>query len=369
MANLFTKHDPYNIHKLLGIASLLNYLLRFYYLFAYGSAFPQHEEPIKAIFCVLLHGALSTSSLLLPLPLKRNFSSPMIWPEFRLHSITFALRHVIATALTIPNTQLNPIFTHVWLRLGLIVFTLKCASLITEKFGEQERRTTNTMPYPRWISYDMQRSVKDMYTRAQFGATKSIVLGDPTMSYFPLFAIQMAPLLMTLVRKGKIACITYHRFYAISLTASYVAFFIRLCAQPDKHIIVSLIVSALFPLSNLRRNGISRYTIWTFYALFHFILAPMVQHYFSMPSVVIVCGVVILVSGANSSSGSINSRLLCVLSVILILMVKLICFGDTFDFETEGFELQVLKLFPFMVMYAILQELRSYKCLFIINDK
>ena len=103
MANLITNHDPYHIHKLLGLASLLNYFLRFYYLFVYGTAFPTHEPFTQALCCVLLHGVLSTSSLLLPLPLKRNFASPMIWPEFRLHSITFALRHVIATMLTLSN--------------------------------------------------------------------------------------------------------------------------------------------------------------------------------------------------------------------------------------------------------------------------
>ena len=99
------------------------------------------------------------------------------------------------------------------MKLGLIILTIQCASWITKKLGDHEKRTTNTMPYPSWITHDMQKGVKDMYTRAQFGATKTIVLSDPTLSYFPLLAIQIAPLLMTLVRKGKITSITYHRIY------------------------------------------------------------------------------------------------------------------------------------------------------------
>ena len=222
MAKLITHHDPYHIHKVLGLSALLNYLLRIYYLFTYGTAFPEHEPYLQAIFSIILHGVLSTSSLLLPLPSKRNFSSPMIWPEFRLHSITFAMRHVIATALTISGAW--PFNTHAeaLMKLVLVISTIQCASWITQKFGDHEKRTTNSMPYPSWITEEMQKGVKDMYTRSQFGATKAIFLGDPTLTFFPLFGIQMAPLLMTLVRKGKITSFTYHRVYAISLMVSYV---------------------------------------------------------------------------------------------------------------------------------------------------
>ena len=140
------------------------------------------------------------------------------------------------------------------MKLSLIILTIKCASWITDRFGDHEKRTTNSMPYPAWITEEMQKGVKDMYTRSQFGATKAIILGDPTLSFFPLLGIQMAPLLMTLVRKGKISSFTYHRVYAISLMMSYLALFVRLLTQPDKLLIVSLAFASMFPIVSRRQS-------------------------------------------------------------------------------------------------------------------
>ena len=364
MANLITKHDPYHVHKIFGLASLMNYILRIYYLFLYGSAFPRHEPNVQAISCVLLHGILSASSLLLPLPSKRNFSSPMIWSEFRLHSIIFAMRHVIATIFTLSNVWPDHKFADASMKLGLIILTIQCASLVTEKFGNREKRTTNSMPYPKWITEDMQSGVKDMYTRAQFGATKAIVLGDPTLSYFPLLGIQMAPLLMTLVRKGKIRSITYHRIYSLSLAMSYVALFVRLCVQPDKLIIVSLMVSSLFPLTSLRKNKISRDGIWVFYVTFHYTLVPIIKVYCGMSSIVLACAITVLMSGCNTSGGSLERRCLWVSFVILTLSIKRRYFTLDLIYEETHFDPYILKLSPLMVLPPILKQFREYGPLF-----
>ena len=364
MANLITKHDPYHVHKILGLASLMNYIFRIYYLFLHGTAFPRHEPILQAISCVLIHGILSLSSLLLPLPSNRNFSSPMIWSEFRLHSIIFAMRHVIATIFTLFNVWPDHNFADASMKLGLIILTIKCASLVTEKFGNREKRTTNSMPYPKWITEDMQIGVKDMYTRAQFGATKAIVLGDPTLSYFPLFGIQMAPLLMTLVRKGKIRSITYHRVYSLSLAISWVALFVRLCVQPDKLMIVSLMVSSLFPLTSLRKNKISREGVWVFYVTFHYTLAPMIKEYFGMSSIVLACATTVLISGSNTSGGSLERRCLWVAFVMLTLSIKRNYFTPDIIYEETHFDPYILKLSPLMVLSQILKQFREYGPLF-----
>merc|ERR1711998_467923 len=95
MAKLFTKHDPMHVHKILGFSALLHLIYKCYMVIIYGTAFPRHEPVSVACTGLCLHLALSWSSLLLPLPMKRNFSAPMIWGEFRLHSITFATRHLV----------------------------------------------------------------------------------------------------------------------------------------------------------------------------------------------------------------------------------------------------------------------------------
>lgn len=109
MAKLITPHDPYHIHKILGVLLLVHYIYRFALLIQYGDAFPflhnhhEHEQHhrLYAVGGVALHGLLSWSALLLPLPAKRNFTSPIIWPEFRLHSIAFATRHVVTTIMAL----------------------------------------------------------------------------------------------------------------------------------------------------------------------------------------------------------------------------------------------------------------------------
>jgi hypothetical protein len=40
MAHLIPDHNPYHIHKVLGLLVLLHYLHRYYLIFAYGTAFP-----------------------------------------------------------------------------------------------------------------------------------------------------------------------------------------------------------------------------------------------------------------------------------------------------------------------------------------
>ena len=238
MAHLVTSHDPYHIHKILGLLALLSYIYRYYLVFATGSAFPNHRSiSFFAICSVVTHGLLSWSSLLLPLPKTRNFSSPMIWPEFRLHSILFATRHVLCTLVSIFNLWPNNDNDHGNIakiikdgvaRAIIIMGTVHIASLITAHYGDCDKRTTNSMPYPPQITLAQQSIIKKWYSLSQFGATVSCLMNDASINFAPLLAIQMAPLLMTLVRKGKITTWTYHRVYSLSLFLGYLLVCTRL---------------------------------------------------------------------------------------------------------------------------------------------
>jgi hypothetical protein len=73
-----------------------------------------------------------------------------------------------------------------------------------------------------------QAAVKRNYRIAQFHATMHCIIGDATASFVPLLGIQMAPLLMTLVRKGLITSYTYHRVYAAALYVPYAVATLRL---------------------------------------------------------------------------------------------------------------------------------------------
>lgn len=226
MAHLITSHDPYHLHKILGLIVLLSYIYRYSLLLATGSAFP--TSSVFDVCSVIVHGLLSWSSLLLPLPKTRNFASPMIWPEFRLHSILFATRHVVCTLASLSNLWPNNIIKDGVVRANIILGTVHLASLITAHNGDCDKRTTNSMPYPPEITAVQQVLIKKWYTLSQFGATISCLMNDASINFAPLLAIQMAPLLMTLVRKGKITTRTYHRVYSVSLFMGYLVVCTRL---------------------------------------------------------------------------------------------------------------------------------------------
>ena len=231
MAHLFTNHDKYHIHKTLGFLAVANFILRFYYAIIYGTSFPPFETKVFSCSSVLIHALLPIASLSIPLPEKRNFTSPMIWKEFRLHSILFSCRHSILTIITLlelwptqleifKNYKFYALVTEALLKYIAIISCIKIASIITAKYGDTEKRTTNAMPYPEHVTeYEIQK-IKYEYAKKQFGATIMAVFSgelSASLNFAPLYAIQSAPFMMTLVRKGKCNSAHYHMVYSLTL--------------------------------------------------------------------------------------------------------------------------------------------------------
>ena len=91
MAKIFTKHDPYHVHKLVGLLCLLHFFFRFSLLFRFGQAFPTSEPHWLTFATCGLHCILHATSFLFHVPAKRNFTQPMIWREFRRHNAILGL--------------------------------------------------------------------------------------------------------------------------------------------------------------------------------------------------------------------------------------------------------------------------------------
>ncbi|CAB9507703.1 expressed unknown protein [Seminavis robusta] len=253
MAKLFTHHDPFHIHKILGLFVLLHFLYRFLYGalirgFVFCSVHHANDglcSPDKVhwdAICVVLHAILSWSSLLLPLPKTRNYSSPMIWTEFRLHSITFATRGVVGSLISLYGLWPQQLLLNFFAKLALVLATCYAADWITQKHGCTEKRTTNAMPYPTCITPEMQQNVKYIYAMKQFAAALSCISEDPATPWATLLAIQGAPLLMTLVRKGKIQSLTYHRAYILQLATPMYIFLLGNLLHWNRYAGVSLAV-------------------------------------------------------------------------------------------------------------------------------
>lgn len=203
---LVTREDGFHIHKTLGMVCLCNFIYRYSMLWMYGTM--DLNNPL-GLLSVLLHGLLSMSSLMFHIPEDRNPLSPMIYPEFRLHSIVFALRSVLCSICHYYSLPLQPLIC-----MGAMV----AADTVSRYTNHQNQngRTISNMPFDPVISEQGKRQVVHMNRCMQIGATL-YMLGSMDSSFSPLFGIQMAAFLMTLVRKSIITANMWHICYALSL--------------------------------------------------------------------------------------------------------------------------------------------------------
>lgn len=113
----------------------------------------------------------------------------------------------------------------IWFKYNLnilvILLTNKLASIITDKYGNTNDRTTNKMPYPSDLDEERIRITKLFYMSAQFGASCFAIYGDKTLCFMPLLGIQISPFMMTLIKKNKIITNTYHLVYSLGLYINY----------------------------------------------------------------------------------------------------------------------------------------------------
>jgi hypothetical protein len=266
---LFTREDPIGIHKYLGIFCLLNFIGRYrQMLFGDPAAgLGTRGHPWFAIACLIPHLLLSLSSLIFEtVPRERVVGKPMIWQEFRVHNILFGARSVLsslAAALAIkagngPTT-----------RLAAIAFCGACvlganigADIATAKLRTAEQEsTTATMPYWEGCSIQTQLRFKGFYAYCQFMATLAcLAVGNPAWGLATVLAIQMASLLMTMVRKGLLSTRGYHYGYTICLLAPWLVG-IRsglVTMTPE----FPLMTGLGYLMYKLRRNGVSKYSLW-----------------------------------------------------------------------------------------------------------
>jgi hypothetical protein len=239
MTYLFTHHDYLHLHTISGFLVIANFIYIFYNIVLYGSG------NYNVLLCAN-HSFLGLLALQFSLPTKRNFEKPMIWKEFRLHSILFTLYN----------------FDYYIIKHFVIIITLYCADIITNNYGDNNYRTTNSMPYCDHLDINSINKIKISYTKKQFGATLFCILHSPDCNFLPLYGLQSAPFMMTLVRKGKIQTNTYHIIYSISLLLPFYLYFIfvRQLEFSISDIIFGIFYDIIF---TLRCNyKINKYILW-----------------------------------------------------------------------------------------------------------
>jgi cytochrome b involved in lipid metabolism len=268
---LFTK-DPRGIHKILGVYVLLHFLYRFSHMYfgdpSAGLGNRMGKGPgVFAALCLTPHGLLSLSSLIFhTVPRERIVGKPMIWQEYRVHNVAFGVRSVITSFLA--WLSIYKYHAPVWRRTAVLGSCLTVlAALVIADEGTRRLRvnnlesTTATMPYWEGCSQQTQRRFKTFYAYSQFLATIAcLAVSNPAWALAVLIPIQLASLLMTLVRKGLISAKAYHIGYTISLAMPYFAVLRSYIYAPS--VDIPVLFGLGWVLYQLRRRGINKYVLW-----------------------------------------------------------------------------------------------------------
>jgi hypothetical protein len=134
------------------------------------------------------------------------------------------------------------------------------------------------MPYDPLVTEESKQSVKRMNSNMQIGATL-YMLGNIESAFSPLFAIQMAALLSTLVRKSIISANTWHILYAISLWINIILYYQSL---PINYILIQLISYKLYTKIFFHYNT-NKYMNWsiifTMFTLYQTLEVPDISSY------------------------------------------------------------------------------------------
>lgn len=260
---LVTKEDSTHFHKTLGIICLVHYGYRYYLLFTKGT---MNMDNSFACGLMCLHGLLSVSSVIFHIPEKRNKSAPMIYPEYRQHSILFAMRSVICFFLT--YYQYSSLY-----KMTACYATMLLADVVT--FRHQSVVVTTTMrdmPFDKRIPEKDQSLIIRMQSSQQIGATL-FMFGNLDSCFTPMFSIQIAAFLMTLVRKNIIDSNMWHLLYNTSLLSNIFCYY----SLPTSYIISQITLFQLFYYWRFSFDKVStrvlgnKYVGWTvIFALIYF---------------------------------------------------------------------------------------------------
>lgn len=215
-----TKEDVFHIHKILGISSLLHFIWRFAMITKYKDAGLWNGGNITTVW-IVVHMTLSGTSLIFHIPTNRVAKRPMIYPEFRMHSIVFAWRSLVV--MLIMHLMHDNMLSRT-LRAFVTMGTFIAADIITDYYARYNSATTmRGMPFSDWVPQWTRDQLNLYYSVSQVLATMNMLFTQRIDSAFTvLFPIQLAAFLMACVRKGLLGADGWHALYAGALGLNYI---------------------------------------------------------------------------------------------------------------------------------------------------
>jgi len=285
LKKLNTHEDVFYIHKIMGMVVLTNYIYRFYLLFT------RYDMELTTPSSLVLLGAhllLSLSSLFFRISNTRNRVIPIIYPEFRLHNIIFAVRSINCCLFfyyfqriydensILYIKHIHPHNYSVLCNMGVCFLTMKCADIITGVFEHSTPKTTTmrNMPYNEIIPDAKLQMLKQMYSLMQLYATYYMI-GNINSAFTPMFAIQLSSFLMTLVKKSIIPPMWWHPLYYFALLSNSIAF---LSLTPE--FIIKMNIACSFFSYWRFTLGKDKYIGWLIVFAFHYLVMNEAREYY-----------------------------------------------------------------------------------------
>jgi hypothetical protein len=246
LERLFTESDKYNVHKLLGLYCILNYIRVL--------VFQGDISTASLVPHILLH----VSSFIFHVLEQRRTDSKLnffIWEEMRLHSFAFSLRAILCMIFP---------YARVWICFGIMA----AADIISHFYGNPNNRTVRG-DVTRESSIKLQ-VIQSAYAMSQFGATAGcmglfLTEGfefNPRFAFSTLPAIQLSAFFMTLYRKRLIGVKAWGLGYNICLSASYIVW-LQLYGWHYPFL-------EIFIMFVMRKMGLNKYVLWAAAVLYPF---------------------------------------------------------------------------------------------------
>lgn len=268
---LFTKEDPIQFHKTLGLLSLMSFFYRYAFVLptrgnlGFDGTWFDHAN-------IALHMLLSCSSLIFHVLRHRYYDKPLIiWEEYRLHAIVFTLRciSVYIFGQIWPSGQ-DKNLEHLVLTCLVLAHHL-VVDEITRRVGPKNKTETTVRGKKNSNNRNIPTVVLRFYAFYQFSALGSHLLPNTRLSdlgYNALVAIQSSAFLMTLFRKGLIRHWTHAFWYSLALGVSLITMYLHVGG-----IWFWIRILAVYLMRVKLR--MDKYVIWVLFAA---VSMPVVQH-------------------------------------------------------------------------------------------
>tara|TARA_Y100000591_G_C21837409_1_gene703404 strand:- start:169 stop:2037 length:1869 start_codon:yes stop_codon:yes gene_type:complete len=260
LSRLFTKEDKANLHKILGVFALLNYV---YFFFDVGYSgckgkMTLRKKDANFLFSVIPLALLSLSALMFHTPsASNNTGMPQ---EYQFHSILFAMRSIlIILVITLfGKTTFARILT-----VAILFATMYAADMISYYFKDTSKKygaKITSLSFWNECPVLVRNIIKTIYVVAQLTATSAFFAADIELHFVALFIIQLTALLFTLLRKQIISMKGWHLGYLFQYLLVFLLW------HNDAKIYKAILIGVICYVVRVHLR-VSKYMMWSAYAV------------------------------------------------------------------------------------------------------